>query len=796
MGAVYLAERDDGKYKQRVAVKLLKRELNTADIRRRFRRERQILAALAHPNIARLLDAGTTDDGLPYLVMEYVEGLPVDEFCERENSDLNERLKIFRMICDAVAFAHRNLIIHRDLKPSNILITTDGIPKLLDFGISKLLTGEYERTSEHTVTKLGAMTPEYASPEQLRGESVTTASDVYSLGVILYELLTAHRPFEFKKHSAEEIIKAVCGSEPERPSSVVLTLSQTVSEKLTDANKGRKTNFKSQISNPKLLRGDLDNIILKSLKKEPHRRYSSVEQFSEDVRRHLESLPVLARPDTLSYRAAKFVNRNRVAVFAGLLIVLSLLGGIVATVWQARRGAANQAKAEKRFDDVRRLSNALLFEITPKIERLQGATEAREVLVRRALEYLDSLAQESENDLQMQSELAAAYKKIGDLQGNPSLPNLGDFAGAVSSYEKANAIRRALPATEENQTRLAENYVGLGTVRYAQNDVESTYRDYDEALKIYENLLAVNPESGALRLARLKVIYEIAETYSYNNQFDIAIPKLREIIAALDALDANQSEVRRLTAKSYAQLGNALSWNDRQAEAETEMAKAAAIADRLDADYPNDTNIRQGVLAVYMTASGIYEEINDEIALRFGQKALIAAEKAVAADAADERAKLNLAMAYSRVGVSFANTDKLPEAVAALEKSEKTFLDLIEKDPKNRSYQHNLGNLYTRFGGLKYKQRDLQGSLEAFQKSVESFENAIEGDEKNTLDRRNLAQALKSVGYDFLEFGDKAQARENFRRALEILTGLNAQNALGSVDKKLFDEIQESLQKL
>ncbi|HLM60282.1 MAG TPA: serine/threonine-protein kinase, partial [Pyrinomonadaceae bacterium] len=194
MGAVYLGERSDGKFSRQVAIKLLKRELNTADIRRRFRHERQILASLAHPNIARLLDAGTTDDGLPFLVMEYIEGEPIDEFCDRQSLDLDERLKIFRIVCDAVAFAHRNLIVHRDLKPSNILVTTDGIPKLLDFGISKLLTPEYESDSAHTVTKLGAMTPEYASPEQLRGESVTTATDVYSLGGILYELLTANRP--------------------------------------------------------------------------------------------------------------------------------------------------------------------------------------------------------------------------------------------------------------------------------------------------------------------------------------------------------------------------------------------------------------------------------------------------------------------------------------------------------------------------------------------------------------------------------------------------------------------------
>ncbi|MBV9958073.1 MAG: serine/threonine protein kinase, partial [Acidobacteria bacterium] len=380
MGAVYLAERDDGKFQQRAAIKLLKRELNTADIRRRFAHERQILSKLEHPNIARLLDAGTTDDGLPFLVMEYVEGVPVDDYCAEKELTLTDRLQLFRTVCEAVAFAHRNLVIHRDLKPSNILVTQEGTPKLLDFGISKLLTPDFADDSSHTVTRLGAMTPEYASPEQLRGESVTTATDVYSLGVIFYELLTERRPFETKHHSAQELMQVIFETDPQRPS-----------EALTREGSARTKDQRPKTKEPKIrtqtLRGDLDNIALKALKKEPERRYSSVEQFSEDIRRHLSDLPVLARPDTLSYRAAKFVNRNKVAVVAGLLIVLSLLGGILATVWQARRAEASRLRAERRFNDVRKLSNALLFEITPKIERLEGSTEARQALVTQSLIY-------------------------------------------------------------------------------------------------------------------------------------------------------------------------------------------------------------------------------------------------------------------------------------------------------------------------------------------------------------------------------------------------------------------------
>ncbi|HEY0049871.1 MAG TPA: serine/threonine-protein kinase, partial [Pyrinomonadaceae bacterium] len=214
MGAVYLAERTDGKFKQKVALKLLKREMNTSALRQRFQQEREILASLQHPNIARLLDAGTTGDRIPFIAMEYVEGLPIDAFCNKHDLDLTDRLKLFRTVCATVDFAHRNLIVHRDLKPSNILVTEDGVPKLLDFGISKILSTDRENINAATITRLGVMTPSYASPEQLQNKSVTTATDVYSLGVILYELLSGHRPFENKEGDLEEIYRAVIDGDP------------------------------------------------------------------------------------------------------------------------------------------------------------------------------------------------------------------------------------------------------------------------------------------------------------------------------------------------------------------------------------------------------------------------------------------------------------------------------------------------------------------------------------------------------------------------------------------------------
>lgn len=369
MGAVFLAERSDGEFQQKVAVKLIHGGISSETVLRRFLNERQILAGLEHPNIARLIDGGTTPDGVPFLVMEYVEGVPVDEYAERKNLSVSERLDLFRRICAAVAYAHKNLVIHRDLKPSNILVAEDGVPKLLDFGIAKLLKTD----GSETHTRQFAFTPDYASPEQARGEKLTTVTDVYSLGVILYELLTGVRPYQTDSGNLGEVIRVVCETEPERPSSVVLSSlsfvlrdSLLAGEKLTDENKEQKTKDKRLQTNPKSLRGDLDNIVLKDLRKEPERRYSSVEQFAEDLRRHQTGLPITARNNDWNYRAGKFVSRNRAAMFFAALVVLVLIGGIVGTTWQAVRAERERARAERRFENLRKISNLLVSEINAR----------------------------------------------------------------------------------------------------------------------------------------------------------------------------------------------------------------------------------------------------------------------------------------------------------------------------------------------------------------------------------------------------------------------------------------------
>ena len=490
MGAVYLAERADGQYEQRVALKLIKRGMDTEQVLARFRSERQILASLDHPNIARLLDGGSTDEGVPFFAMEYIEGEPIDAYVERQGLSVEDRIQLFLHVCGAVAYAHQHLVVHRDIKPLNILVTPEGTPKLLDFGIAKVLhDGADDATS--TVTGMRLLTPEYASPEQVEGQHATTASDVYALGVVLYELLTGRSPYRLRSRAPLDVVAAVRTTDPERPSVAGST------EKLR-----------------RRLRGDLDVILLTALRKEPARRYPSVEQFGGDLRRHLDGLPVRARPDTFRYRAGKFVRRNRGGVAAAAIVMLALVGGTVATAWQAREARAAQARAERRFADVRRLANAVLFDYHDAIKDLRGARPVRERLIRDALGYLDNLAQEAHGDPSLQRELAGAYKRWGDLQsGGPGAPS--DIDGAARSYAKAvgmlDALLRADSANAQVRRDAASAELALGKIVWERGDLTAALEHAERARGLLEPLVAAAPDDTGLRLQLSSAIDRLGE---------------------------------------------------------------------------------------------------------------------------------------------------------------------------------------------------------------------------------------------------------------------------------------------
>jgi eukaryotic-like serine/threonine-protein kinase len=340
MGSVYLAERADGAYRKRVAVKIVHNEKNSSEILERFRHEREILASLDHPNIARLLDGGSTEEGLPYFVMEFVDGQPIHRWCDERKLNVSQRLDLFRGVCAAVHYAHQRLVIHRDLKPGNILVTADGTTKLVDFGIAKLLDAPQTRDLPATITIMRLMTPEYASPEQIKGEATSTLTDVYSLGVVLYELLTGHRPYHPLNAAMHEIVRVILEDEPTRPSEVVTTTKAWPEKELGKQAITPEAVSRVREGDPIRLRrrleGDLDSILLTTLRKEASRRYSSVEAFNDDLRRHLENRPVNAREDSFWYRTGRFVRRHRTGVAFGVLAALSLFGAIVAMLLEVR----------------------------------------------------------------------------------------------------------------------------------------------------------------------------------------------------------------------------------------------------------------------------------------------------------------------------------------------------------------------------------------------------------------------------------------------------------------------------
>ncbi len=498
LGTVYLARRADDSYQKVVAIKLLRRGLDTEDILHRFRNERQILARLEHPNIARLIDGGTSEDGLPYFVMEYVEGEPLNAYCETRNLTIDERLKLFRTVCWAVTYAHQHLVIHRDLKPSNILVTGDGEVKLLDFGIAKLL-GADEEAAFRTMTEQRVMTPDYASPEQMRGEAMTTASDVYSLGVVLYELLTGAKPYRLTNRSPKELESAIADQIPERPSTVVAS------------------NQQSEISHQKFLRGDLDNIVLKAMRKEPARRYASVGQFSEDIRRHLEGLPVIACKDTFSYRARKFVRRHKAGVAAAALVLLALLGGLVTTTWQTRIARQERDHARLAQRQAERMDDFLQ-------SLLRSADPAKMGKDVRVVQVLDAASKSMDHDLAAEPEvLAQAHESISFTYGQ-----LGQVQSSEEHIRAALEIRRRIHSPDDPATLKTEMWLAGAFCNRAE---------WQAAEPLLRHVLAVRSRQNPPDLYWLARTNEVlGSVLSYTNRPEEGLIVLQKALADLRAL--------------------------------------------------------------------------------------------------------------------------------------------------------------------------------------------------------------------------------------------------------------------
>lgn len=531
MGSVWLASRFDHEFKMQVAIKMVRRGTDSQEILRRFRVERQVLAGLDHPNIARLIDGGSTPDGLPFLVMEYVEGTRIDQYCETRKIPISGRLQLFRAVCSAVQYAHQNLVVHRDIKAGNILVTAGGVPKLLDFGIAKLLRSDSSSLDlSQTRPDLRPMTLDYASPEQVRGEPITTATDVYSLGVLLYKLLTGKMPYGAEVRTQAALLNAITDKDPLKPSTVILMDEKTA---VPDATQKLEAVSETRDSARKRLRkklaGDLDAVILKALRKDPSQRYVSAEQFSADIQRYLDRRPVIARLDTPGYRLATFLGRNAKAVAAAsgvgaALISIALLSGHHASVAQRAQADVERSLKEARHQLVAVYARAgqpqQSFDVAqaayaahpgdPQARRDLGlaANSLGDQLLARgdhaaareryiaALAHLDAVAQTNRGDLTVQLDVVGAANDLGalELQSGDLLAALSSYSRALQAAEAWLALARASPAARQ---AVAEANRHVGQVLIRNGAREAGMAKLRKALEIYQQLYDGQPDSEA-----------------------------------------------------------------------------------------------------------------------------------------------------------------------------------------------------------------------------------------------------------------------------------------------------------
>ena len=590
MSEVYKAIRDDDEYQKEVAVKVLRTGYATASLQQRLRVEMQILANLDHPHIARLLDGGTSD-GLPYLVMDYIRGLPIDEFCRQRQLTIRARLELFRALCSAVQYVHQNLMVHGDLKCGNVLVTAAATPRLLDFGIARLLN-QSER-----LPQIVALTPEYASPEQARGEPISTSSDVYSLAMVLSRILNGTNP-------------------------------------------------------------DLDAILRKALQTAPADRYSSVEQLDADIRRHLEGFPVVARPATLGYQLGRFIRRHTVSFTVATLFVLTLITGIVATAWEAHVAQVQRARAERHFEEVRRLANSFMMDVESAIQKLPGSTPARKVLVTNSLHYLDALSAEAADNPALKRELAMAYEKVADVQGGFRTANLGETQGALASYRKALAIRSALVAADPDnldlRRELLRTYGKLSDVLTTAGDVAGAVDTSRHVVSLAEGLAARTDATAAIRIANRRNLgnaylglgMQLAKTGDIQHGLDL-MGRGAAIYESLVAADPGDLTSRRNLALAYGREGEALlEHTDRYEEAAGMHARTLEIVAALAAADTHNTDLTEiRAYALLGIGGALYKQGRFQGALDRQTQAIALLRALANADARNEEARQDLAQA-------------------------------------------------------------------------------------------------------------------------------------------------------
>ncbi len=748
MGTVYLAERADGKFDQRVAIKVVPAGAD-GTFAARLQQECRILATLEHPNVARLLDAGATGDGMPYFAMEYIAGQPIDRFCDDRKLSARERIQLMLPVCEAVQFAHQKLVVHRDLKPDNILVTAAGIPKLLDFGIAKVLS-EAPAALPATATRI--LTPEYGSPEQVRGESAGTTTDIYGLGGVLYKLLIGAAPHRIEGKSPVDTLRLICEEDPRPPSSL----------------------------RPELA-GDLDHILQMALRREPQRRYSSAEQLAADLRRWLGGEPVLASPDTIWYRTGKFLKRHWLGVAAAAIVLLALTIGAGVATWQARR-------AERRFAEVRHLANVFLFDFEDSIHSLPGATRARQLLVKTALEYLRSLSRDAAGDPVLTRELAAAYEKVGDIQGGPGAGNVGSTVDAVASYQQAIGLLEALhdPASGDPQVRtaMASALVKLAGLQARTKDLDAALESCRRAVSLAEATRKAHPGERSAEEVLAQAYLQMALLLQRKKDSRAAIAEaqrsleLRQALVQARAADAPVDRHAQMAlAEAYRTLGKLTELTEiTPGETPGYYNKALAILERLSIEDPSDGQAERMLINVLSEAgfAAMGTAGHDDASIAMMRRAYDMANRRVKADPADAEMLTNLFAISVRLAGSLGDRGAREEQGRVLQRALGAANDLVERDPGNVDDLRILASAHDHLGTFFGTQRDIPSALRQRRISAEIYVKIAVEDDKRAL----YPQVL-----NWSEMGDLLARQHDFQGALaEYALGIPVAERMAPAD--------------
>jgi non-specific serine/threonine protein kinase/serine/threonine-protein kinase len=722
MGAVYLAERTDGQFTHRVALKLARSDAQRHDLLPFLYHERQILASLQHPHIARLFDGGLTDDGRPYLAMEFVEGKPIDRYCADRNASLWERIDLFRAVCDAVQHAHQHLIVHRDLKPSNILVDADGHVKLLDFGIAKLLDKGLTHPNPITRPGIRLMTLEYASPEQVRGLPVSTASDLYSLGVLLYELLAGVRPYNLASLSPAEVEVAICEQEPPAPS----------------VHPGTSDQYR------KVLRGDLDTIVMKALRKAPERRYATADHLGEDLLRYTRQLPISARPDTVWYRAKTFLRRHRTAALLAALALTALVFGLILTLGLAREADRARARAERRFDDVRTLANTMLFDFHDAIRDLPGATPARRLLVANARLYLDSLLRDSGSDPTLRLELAEAHQRVGEIEGDPHYPNLGDLGAATRSYRAAVRILedrwRDSPGNLDAQRALANALGRLAVVLSWGGANNDAIQHSERALA----LLRPTRTDSTSRRDYGRIQSELGWWLIWAGRTPDGLTHLDSAETTLMRVFHDRPDDVSLAIdvwRVYSYRSDGLAWSGAGAQALRLLSETGCpFLESLDRRFPDHPRILSSWRACVHKLGNLYAEAGrPRDALSYYEQSLALAEALARADSTNIHGHRGLAFVHESLGGVYRSVGQLDSALLHFEQALAIKARIYVRDTSHAEAGNTLANTHRSLCTLFARSDRPERGLAHCDAALAILKATTAGDPGNLIGRESLA---------------------------------------------------------